>query len=235
MAAHRLISVFGSSVRAGSLVFVFTLFASVAVAVQPPAGAPPGPGPAKRDDKPDRPAMQADRETAAKAERIRLANLLAPADRSRALGCWRLLIKRQLDILNCLKDVSGWESNSDSDSDSESSSDSEKKTAYFVVTLNDKDRKDDDVFGFGMPTLVRVELHDEDNVTGGSARFTLSQEPAPPDKTGAVKFVDKSGKKIDPNKPRTVFKGIPNEEVYAEGTEIGHVTIAATDASCQAQ
>jgi hypothetical protein len=222
---------FGSPVRVGSLVCLFTLCASLAFTAQPPARCHPQ-APAQEDGAagPDGWPTQAERETTAKAESSRLANLLA--FRSQVLDYWRQLTKRQLDILRYVDSGLEWELESDSESEPES--DSSRKDPYFVVTINDKERKDDDVFCGGGRSLIRVELYDDDNVVSGTARFKLSQQPASPNGTGAVRFVDKDGKKIDPNKPRTVHAGIPNEEVYGEGVEFGRVAITAEGATDEA-
>ncbi|MFW6106686.1 MAG: hypothetical protein ACOC8H_00850 [bacterium] len=109
--------------------------------------------------------------------------------------------------------------------------DSNQETARFVVTLNDRNRSDDDLFVLGERSLIRVELHDEDDATGGSTQFTLSQQPTSLGGTGLVRFVDSGGNEVDPDVPRTVSTDAANEEVYAEGVELGHVTITAQKAA----
>lgn len=108
---------------------------------------------------------------------------------------------------------------------------SNEETPYFVVTINNRHRSDDDRFFIGGRSLIRVELHDEGGVMpNGFARFILTQQPTPGHEEGAVQFVDAAGEEIDPTEPRDVYTGVPNEEVYATGVEEGHVTIMALQA-----
>jgi len=108
--------------------------------------------------------------------------------------------------------------------------DSNQETAHFVVTINVRERSDDDVCVEDIPSLVRVELHDEVYATGGSATFVLRQEPAPGG-TAAVTFVDANGNAIDPSVPRTVSVDSPNTDVYIKGAELGTVIIIADEAT----
>lgn len=125
--------------------------------------------------------------------------------------------------------------------------DSQRTQPHLVVTINDRDRSDDDVFG-ATGSLIRVELHDEANMTGGSTTFVLRQQAADPNGTAEVTFVDATGNAItmvpyvdaDGNPvndadghpitrslPYTVTKDAPNVEVYAKGAKRGTVIIIA--------
>lgn len=109
--------------------------------------------------------------------------------------------------------------------------DSNPATPHFVVTINHRERSDDDMFMVGGRSVIRVELHDEDDATRGSASFTLGQQPAEHDGTGSVRFVDANGTPVDPNQPRIVTRDAPNEEVYAEGLDLGDVLVIARQAN----
>jgi hypothetical protein len=108
--------------------------------------------------------------------------------------------------------------------------DSNQETAHFVVTINVRERSDDDVCVEDIPSLVRVELHDEVYATPGYASFVLRQEPAPGG-TAAITFVDSGGNAIDPDEPRTVYVDSPNTDVYIKGAELGTVIIIADEAT----
>jgi hypothetical protein len=201
----------GLSLWLGFLACILAWCVSAEVAAQPPTA--------------PQPQAPADEGAVAKAISTRLADLAAL--RNQALDYWRQLAKRRLDIIRCANNPLEWEPEANHSPESEPESGLSPKSAYFVVTINDKGRKDDDQFFIGVWSLIRVELYDDDNVVGGKAYFVLSQKPATAGGTGEVRFVDRDGKPIDPNKPRKVLRGVPNEEVYAEGIEFGHVTITA--------
>jgi hypothetical protein len=202
----------GLSFWLGFSVCVFTLCVSAELAAQPPTA--------------PQPQASADEEAVVKAISTGLADLAAL--RNQALDYWRQLAKRRLDIIRCANNPLEWEPEANHSPESEPESGLSPKSAYFVVTINSKGRKDDDQFFIGVWSLIRVELYDDDNVVGGKAYFVLSQKPATAGGTGEVRFVDRDGKPIDPNKPRKVLRGVPNEEVYAEGIEPGHVSVTAS-------
>ncbi len=111
-------------------------------------------------------------------------------------------------------------------------------TPHFVVTINDRDSSNDDQFCQGYPSLIRVELVDYLNQTGGYGWFTLSQKPTYQGGTGSVIFVDANGNPIqlDTNgntAPFMVTTSSPNVDVYAEGADLGDVEITAQQASGQ--
>lgn len=109
--------------------------------------------------------------------------------------------------------------------------DSNQETAHFVVTINVRERSDDDVCVEDIPSLVRVELHDEVYATPGYASFVLRQQTADAGGSAAITFVDSNGNAIDPDVPRTVYVDSPNTDVYAKGADIGVVIIIADEAT----